>query len=71
MSHNIFDARGRSCPEPVLITKQAVENVDAPFVEVIVDSVVALENIKRFVKSKGFGIEVKQNDEDYYILIKK
>ncbi|OPJ56278.1 sulfurtransferase TusA family protein [Alkalithermobacter paradoxus] len=71
MKHNIFDARGRSCPEPVLITKQAVENFKGSSFEVIVDSVVAVENIKRFVKSKGLNIKVIENNEDYNILIQK
>ncbi|SET73833.1 TusA-related sulfurtransferase [Natronincola peptidivorans] len=68
---NIVDARGRSCPEPVVMTGQAVAAYNGETIEVLVDSMVAVENIKRFAGSKGFEVEVKENDEEYSLLIKK
>lgn len=70
--HNIVDARGRSCPEPVIMTKSAIENYSKGTVEVLVDLEVAVENIKRFARNQGFNVEVeKKNDEDYSLIIKK
>ncbi len=67
---NIIDARGRSCPEPVILTKNALEK-DQSGLKIIVDSNVAVENITRFAESKGYNVNVKDNEEDFEITIKK
>lgn len=67
---NIFDARGRSCPEPVIITKNALESNNEGII-ILVDSHVAVENITRFAEGKGFKVEIVENTEDYQINIKK
>ena len=41
------DARGLSCPEPVIQTKNAMASKEAEY-EVLVDNVVAKENVSRF-----------------------
>lgn len=41
------DARGLSCPEPVIQTKNAMVSGEAAY-EVLVDNVVAKENVSRF-----------------------
>ncbi|ABR49673.1 SirA family protein [Alkaliphilus metalliredigens QYMF] len=69
--YKIVDARGRSCPEPVVMTKQAVENYSGETIQVLVDAIVAVENIKRFASNQGFKVNVLENDEDYEILIEK
>lgn len=71
MAHNIVDARGRSCPEPVLLTKQAIEDYHGTPFEVLVDAAVAVENIKRFATNQGFTVEVKEKDDEYALFIKK
>ena len=45
------DARGLSCPEPLMMTQTAVKKADGP-VTVLVDSVVPRDNILKFVKKK-------------------
>ena len=67
---NIFDARGRSCPEPVIITKNALDS-NSKGVIVLVDSHVAVENITRFAEGKGFKVNIVEKAEDYEINIKK
>ncbi|WP_425445927.1 sulfurtransferase TusA family protein [Dethiothermospora halolimnae] len=68
---NLVDARGRSCPEPVIMTKNAVENYKGDTIEVMVDTMVAVENIKRFVENKGFKVDVQEREGDYSLAIKK
>lgn len=68
---NIVDARGRSCPEPVVMTKEAIKNYSGEPVEVLVDSMVAVENIQRFVGNQGFLTEVTEKDDEYLLIIKK
>ncbi len=66
----LIDARGRSCPEPVIMTKNAIDNNETDL-EVLVDTNVAVENITRFVKSKGFNITVDENDGEFKLRINR
>lgn len=63
---NIVDARGRSCPEPVILTKNAIDN-GYENIEVLVDAEVALENIKRFALNHGFSVNVEEKNDEYLI----
>ncbi len=60
MSIKTIDARGLSCPQPVIITKKAFEDAVFPFV-VMVDTEAAKENVLRFVKSRSHQSELKNN----------
>lgn len=66
----IIDARGRSCPEPVLMTKRGVER-DALGVDVIVDNTTARENIKRFAQNSGYKVEVVEQNGEYTLKLRK
>ncbi|MBU5438574.1 sulfurtransferase TusA family protein [Tissierella sp. MSJ-40] len=68
---NILDARGRSCPEPVIMTKAAIESNPKGSLQVLVDSHVAVENITRFVTGKGYNVNVEQVNEEFTLNIKK
>ena len=69
--HRIIDARGRSCPEPVLKTKEAISKYEENTIEVLVDAKVAVENIQRFVISQGYDMECSENQDGYSLMIKK
>ncbi|QUH20302.1 sulfurtransferase TusA family protein [Alkaliphilus sp. B6464] len=69
--YKVVDARGRSCPEPVLMTKEAVSEYDGTPIEVLVDMMVAVENIKRFSKNQGFDVECSEGADGYSLVIKK
>ena len=43
----IVDARGLSCPEPVVMTRNAMAGKE-PAYQVLVDTVAAKENVTRF-----------------------
>lgn len=51
----IIDARGLACPEPVLLTKQAVDAGEMEFT-VLVDDEIPKENIKRFCEGYNCSI---------------
>ena len=65
----IIDARGRSCPEPVLMVQQAYGT--AGTLTVLVDNVCAVENITRFCKNKGGSIDVKEDGDEYTLTLNK
>jgi len=64
---NTVDARGRSCPEPVILTKNAL-SAGTPL-QVLVDNQVAVDNITRFVRNKGLSISVAAQNDEYILTI--
>ncbi len=70
---SIIDARGLSCPQPVLVTLEAINDApEATSLEILVDSDTAVENITRAVKSKDWEArEVKEQDNGYSVTIGK
>lgn len=65
---NQIDARGYSCPEPVLMTKRALDK-GTPVV-VLVDSETPLQNIQRLATNLGYQVEWKEVGEDYEVTIR-
>jgi selenium metabolism protein YedF len=66
-----IDARGLSCPKPVIQTKKAMENLESGMVTTIVDNETARENVTKYAKSQNYHYEVRQVDGYYYIDIYK
>lgn len=68
MSH-IIDARGLSCPQPVLMTLEAIKNVKEEELIVLVDAEASRENVIRSVTSAGWDVVAVQNENDAYRII--
>ena len=66
----IVDACGRSCPEPVLLTKKALASKGDHY-EVLVDNVTAKENVTRFAKNAGYTVSVSQEEDVYRLCLTK
>ena len=49
-----IDARGLACPQPVLMTKQAVDTHRPPRLTIRVDNEAAVENVSRFLGTRGY-----------------
>lgn len=64
------DARGMSCPQPVLMAKKTLESNKNGF-EILVDNNVAKENVSRFIKNAGLKVTVEEVEEDFLIKAKK
>jgi len=67
----IVDARGRSCPEPVILTRRAIVEEKLVDFEVIVDTAVAKENVERFCQNKGFTVEIVEVNGEYLLKARK
>jgi tRNA 2-thiouridine synthesizing protein A len=68
----MIDARGLSCPQPALMTQQAIKKMDKGFIEVLVDSGTARENVSRLARSTGWSVDIKdQSDGSCRIVLKK
>ena len=68
----IIDARGLSCPQPVLVTLEAIADEKADRLEISVDTDTAVENITRAVKTRGWSVStVAEKDNGYVITVVK
>ena len=65
------NARGLSCPLPVIKTKNALKNIESGNVVVIVDDATARDNVTRLAKSKGCAISVKRKGDEFYLTLTK
>ena len=66
----MIDARGRFCPEPVIMIKKALES-KADFYEMMVDNRVSLENVTRFAKHAGYQVQFEEQNGDFLLKITK
>ena len=67
----MIDARGLSCPMPVVMTQKAVRK-DAPAsLEVLVDAQVAVENITRYAQSQGYQVKAEPQGPDFKLTLTK
>jgi TusA-related sulfurtransferase len=64
------DARGLSCPQPVLMTKNALASKENSY-EVLVDNSTAKENVTRFATNSGYKVAVAEKDGDYVLTLSK
>lgn len=67
-----IDARGESCPRPVIMTKKELDALNNGIVTTIVDNVVAKDNVSKLAQSYGYSFTIdKGNEDEYYIHITK
>jgi len=62
------DARGRACPEPVLLTKKALEQ-SPEGVQVLVGNSTSRDNVRRFAEARGYKTQVQEQGEDFLLVI--
>lgn len=65
-----IDARGVSCPQPVLMTKKALEN-NKEGIDVIVDNMTARGNVERFMRNSGYKVTIKEKEDDFILSARK
>lgn len=68
----VVDACGLSCPQPALLTRQALASLDRGAVEVIVDSATARDNVARTGEKSGWQASIcEQADGRFQVLLTK
>ncbi len=64
----IVDARGLSCPQPVLMAMQAMRTDGSGEIEVVVDNEASRENVSRAAQSQGWSVVVDERDGGEFTL---
>ena len=63
----MVDARGLSCPMPVIMTQKVMKSKE-DYYEVMVDAPAPLENVTRYAQSQGYKVEVEDKGSGEYLL---
>jgi len=66
-----IDCRGLACPQPVITTKQALDQMEEGELIVIVDNASSCNNVERFAKSQGCSVKVEQKEKNFYLHLQK
>jgi len=67
----IVDARGLSCPQPVLMTLDEIKSGGADEIIVLVDSDASKENVSRAAENKGWKVvSIIEEASEYHITLK-
>ena len=67
----MVDARGYSCPTPVIMVQKAVKEGSPKKLEVAVDNQCSVENVTRFGRSAGYEVRVSGLDGDFKLTLTK
>ena len=62
------NAKGLACPQPVVMTKKALSEIEKGMVVVAVDNEVARENVKRMAESVGCSVSIEDQGDNIYSL---
>jgi selenium metabolism protein YedF len=63
-----IDARGLSCPAPVLQAKATLQEEKPAAVKVIIDNAASQQNVQRFLESQGFETALEASGGDYFVI---
>jgi TusA-related sulfurtransferase len=67
---DIVDARGLSCPQPVLLAISKMKEKASGEIEIIVDNEVSRENVGRAARSQGWQVrDERRKGEDCHLIL--
>ncbi len=67
----MIDARGYSCPMPVVMVQNEVKKNAPAALEVLVDSMTCVENVTRYAQSQGYQVNYAAEGEDFRLKLSK
>jgi selenium metabolism protein YedF len=62
-----IDARGLSCPAPVLLTKNTIETDKPGQIRIVLDNEASVQNVSRFLSSKNFSVTLDKQGNDHIV----
>lgn len=65
-----LDARGLSCPEPVIMIRKAMMTKENEY-KIMIDNVTSKENVTRYAEHQGYTVSVSEKEGEYTLSIKK
>ena len=71
MEIKTVDARGLSCPQPIVETKKVLDKISGGRVEVLVDTVTSRENVLRFGRNAGWQGSFEESEVSFKVILEK
>ncbi len=65
-----LDARGLSCPEPVILLRKAMMTGESAY-EIVVDNPTSRENVTRYAEHQGYTVAVAEAEGEYTLTMTK
>lgn len=65
-----LNARGLSCPEPVIMIRKAMLSGGAAY-EMVVDNPASRENVTRYAQHQGYTVSLAEQDGEYTLTMTK
>lgn len=65
-----LDARGLSCPEPVIMIRKAMLSGGAAY-EMVVDNLTSRENVTRYAQHQGYTVSAAEQNGEYTLTMIK
>lgn len=65
-----LDARGLSCPEPVIMIRKAMMSKENSY-EMVVDNPTSRENVTRYAEHQGYTVAVAESAGEYTLTMTK
>jgi len=70
-NNKTLDARGLSCPQPVLETRREIGRMSGGTLIVQVDTATSRENVKRFAENEGWKAETRSVGDYFEVVLSK
>ena len=64
------DARGFSCPQPVIMARNAIKKGGFP-IEILVETVTSRENVRRASEKLGCVVEIEELGDEFKLILTK
>ena len=64
------DARGFSCPQPVIMARKAIRQGEFP-IEMLEETVTSRENVRRMAEKAGVQVEVQEAGDEFKLILSK
>jgi len=71
MDKKVIDARGLSCPQPVIETRRALGAAAGGRLEVLVDTVTSRENVLRYGRNAGWTGSFEPENDGFRVILEK
>ena len=71
MEIKTVDARGLSCPQPIVETKKVLDKLSGGRLEVLVDTVTSRENVLRFGRNAGWQGSFEDLEGYFKVILEK
>lgn len=67
-----IDAKGKSCPLPLIMTKKAInEMAQDETLKILIDNDISMKNVSRFLEDNGMKVTIEKKENAYHLFVNK